>query len=134
LLEVRLAELAATRRTEDDLASMRAALLAMEAEIASAGLGMDGDAAVHAAVHRDGHNKVLEHVLHGLAHASHETRLESLSEPNRPRNSLLAHRRILEAIEAKQVAQAADAMRAHLRQVADVALLRWEPPVDDPAL
>jgi len=51
----------------------------------------------------------------------------------RPRNSLLAHRRILDAIEAQQVAHAADAMRAHLRQVADVALLRWEPPVEDPA-
>ena len=134
LLEVRLAELAATRRTDEDLASMRAALVAMEAEIASAGLGMDGDAAFHHAVHRAGDNKVLEHVIDGLAEAIHETRLESLSEPNRPRNSLVAHRRILDAIEAQQVAQAADAMRAHLRQVADVALLRWEPSVEDPAL
>ena len=132
LLEVRLAELAATRRTDDDLAAMRAALVAMEAEIASAGLGMDGDAAFHHAVHRAGNNKVLEHVIDGLAEAIHETRVESLSEPDRPRNSLLAHRRILEAIEAQDVARAADAMRAHLRQVADVALLRWEPPLEDP--
>jgi GntR family transcriptional regulator, transcriptional repressor for pyruvate dehydrogenase complex len=133
LLEVRLAELAATRRTDDDLAAMRSALLAMEAEIALEGLGIDGDAAFHHAVHRAGNNKVLEHVIDGLAEAIHETRLESLTEPNRPRNSLLAHRRILEAIEAQQATRAADAMRAHLRQVADVALLRWEPPVDDPS-
>ncbi len=84
-------------------------------------------------MHRAGNNKVLEHVIDGLAEAIHETRLESLTEPNRPRNSLLAHRRILEAIEAQQAARAADAMRAHLRQVADVALLRWEPPVEDPS-
>jgi DNA-binding GntR family transcriptional regulator len=44
---------------------------------------------------------------------------------------LQAHRRILEAIEAQEASAAADAMRAHLRQVADVALLRWEPPVED---
>jgi GntR family transcriptional repressor for pyruvate dehydrogenase complex len=57
--------------------------------------------------------------------------VESLSEPDRPTNSLRAHRRILEAIEAQQPPAAAQAMRAHLRQVADVALLRWEPPAED---
>jgi GntR family transcriptional regulator, transcriptional repressor for pyruvate dehydrogenase complex len=132
LLEVRLAELAALRRTDDDIVAMREALAAMEAEIASAGLGINGDAAFHHAVHRAGNNKVLEHVIDGLADAIHETRMESLTEPNRPRRSLLAHRRILEAIEAQHAVRAADAMRAHLRQVADVALLRWEPPVDEP--
>jgi GntR family transcriptional regulator, transcriptional repressor for pyruvate dehydrogenase complex len=131
LLEVRLAELAAARRTEADLAAMRAALAEMEAEVASNGLGVDGDAAFHHAVHRAGNNKVLEHVIDGLAEAIHETRVESLSEPDRPTNSLQAHRRILEAIEAQQPLAAAQAMRAHLRQVADVALLRWEPPAED---
>ena len=131
LLEVRLAELAAIRRSDEDIMAMRSALVAMEDEIASAGLGMDGDAAFHHAVHRAGNNKVLEHVIDGLAEAIRETRLESLSEPDRPKSSLLAHRRILDAIEAGQASGAADAMRAHLRQVADVALLRWEPPVED---
>jgi GntR family transcriptional regulator, transcriptional repressor for pyruvate dehydrogenase complex len=131
LLEVRLAELAATRRAEADVVAMRTALAQMEADVAAAGLGVAGDTAFHHAVHRAGKNKVLEHVIDGLAEAIHETRIESLSEPDRPRNSLVAHRRILEAIEAQQPAGAADAMRAHLRQVADVALLRWEPPVDD---
>jgi GntR family transcriptional repressor for pyruvate dehydrogenase complex len=134
LLEVRLAELAAMRRTDDDLAAMRAALVAMESEIAAAGLGIDGDAAFHHAVHRAGNNKVLEHVIDGLAEAIHETRMESLTEPDRPRSSLQAHRRILEAIEAQETKRAAEAMRAHLRQVADVALLRWEPPAEDPTL
>jgi GntR family transcriptional regulator, transcriptional repressor for pyruvate dehydrogenase complex len=131
LLEVGLAELAATRRAESDLVAMRAALEQMEGELDAAGLGIGGDSAFHHAVHRAGNNKVLEHVIDGLAEAIHETRLESLSEPGRPRNSLLAHRRILEAIEAGEPARAADAMRAHLRQVSDVALLRWEPPAEE---
>jgi GntR family transcriptional regulator, transcriptional repressor for pyruvate dehydrogenase complex len=131
LLEVRLAELAATRRTEVDVLTMRTALAQMESDVLAAGLGVEGDAAFHHAVHRAGKNTVLEHVIDGLAEAIHETRLESLSEPDRPKQSMLAHRRILDAIEARDGAGAADAMRAHLRQVSDVALLRWQPPVDD---
>ncbi len=134
LLEVRLAELAATRRSAPDLTSMRSALAEMEADVDAGGLGVAGDTAFHHAVHRAGKNKVLEHVIDGLAESIHETRLESLSEPNRPRASLEAHRRILDAIESADPARAAAAMRAHLRQVSDVALLRWEPPlaaVDD---
>jgi GntR family transcriptional repressor for pyruvate dehydrogenase complex len=131
LLEVRLAELAATRRAESDLVAMRDALAQMESEVDGNQLGLGGDSAFHHAVHRAGNNKVLEHVIDGLAEAIHETRVESLSEPGRPRNSLQAHRRILEAIEAGQPARAADAMRAHLRQVSDVALLRWEPPAEE---
>jgi GntR family transcriptional repressor for pyruvate dehydrogenase complex len=134
LLEVRLAELAATRRSATDLASMRDALAEMEAEVDTGGMGVAGDSAFHHAVHRAGKNKVLEHVIDGLAEAIHETRIESLSEPDRPRASLEAHRRILDAIESTDPARAAEAMRAHLRQVSDVALLRWEPPlasVDD---
>jgi GntR family transcriptional regulator, transcriptional repressor for pyruvate dehydrogenase complex len=103
----------------------------MEAEVAAGGLGVDGDAAFHHAVHRAGNNKVLEHVIDGLAEAIRETRLESLSEPDRPGQSLRAHRRILEAIEAAQASGAAGAMRAHLRQVSDVALLRWQPPAEE---
>jgi GntR family transcriptional repressor for pyruvate dehydrogenase complex len=131
LLEVRLAELAATRRTDADLEAMRSALARMAAEVEASRLGVDGDAAFHHAVHRAGNNKVLEHIIDGIAEAIHETRMESLSEPDRPRQSLQAHRRIFTAIEAAEPARAADAMRAHLRQVSDVALLRWEPPLED---
>jgi GntR family transcriptional repressor for pyruvate dehydrogenase complex len=103
----------------------------MAAEVEASRLGVDGDAAFHHAVHRAGNNKVLEHIIDGIAEAIHETRMESLSEPDRPRQSLQAHRRIFTAIEAAEPARAADAMRAHLRQVSDVALLRWEPPLED---
>jgi GntR family transcriptional regulator, transcriptional repressor for pyruvate dehydrogenase complex len=131
LLEVRLAELAATRRTDDDLTLMHEALAGMRAEVDAGQLGFDGDAAFHHAVHRAGKNKVLEHVIDGLSDAIHETRIESLSEPERPRQSLTAHQRILDAIDDQDPARAAEAMRAHLRQVSDVALLRWQPPSDE---
>jgi GntR family transcriptional repressor for pyruvate dehydrogenase complex len=106
---------------------MRGALAEMEAEVAADGLGVAGDASFHHAVHRASKNGLLEHVIDGLAEAIHETRIESLSEPDRPRASLAAHRRIFDAIESSDPQRAAAAMRAHLRQVSDVALLRWEP-------
>lgn len=127
LLEVRLAELAAQRRTRADLDAMRSGLERMAGEIAAGGIGVAGDAAFHRAVHQGAKNKILEHVIGGMAEAIAETRLESLSEPERPSHSLDAHRRILDEVEAQHPAEAAEAMRRHLREVADVALLRWQP-------
>ena len=114
----------------DDVDALRTALGQMEDEIAGGGLGVDGDAAFHHAIHQAAKNKVLEHVIDGLAAAIHETRVESLSEPDRPLRSLAAHRRIMVEIESQRPAGAADAMRDHLREVSDVALLRWQPPLD----
>jgi GntR family transcriptional repressor for pyruvate dehydrogenase complex len=126
-LEVKLAELAATRRTKDDLTAMHAALRIMEKEIKTKGLGTGGDAAFHHAVAAAARNDVLLHLIDAMADAIQETRVESLSEPGRPPRSLEAHRRILRAIEAGTPPQAAQEMRKHLRQVADVSLLRWQP-------
>ena len=126
-LEVKLAELAASRRTKDDLAAMQAALRIMEKEIRTKGLGTDGDAAFHHAVAAAARNQVLLHLIDAMADAIHETRVESLSEPGRPPRSLEAHRRILHAIESGTPSKAALEMRKHLRQVADVSLLRWQP-------
>ena len=126
-LEVKLAELAASRRRRDDLDSMHAALQGMEDEIASGGLGTDGDAGFHHAIALAASNEVLLHLIDDMATVIQETRVESLSEPDRPRRSLAAHRRILEAIEAGNAQGAGQAMRDHLREVADVSLLRWHP-------
>ena len=53
-----------------------------------------------------------------------ETRIESLSQPGRPRDSLDGHRRIADAIRAGDPEVAAAAMHAHVDSVSDVALLR----------
>ncbi len=126
-IEVKLAELAASRRTRLDLDSMSSALDGMEMEIEGGGLGTEGDAAFHHAVALAARNDVLLHLIEAMAEVVHESRLESLSEPGRPPRSLAAHRRILAAIESGSPKQAADAMRTHLREVADVSLLRWQP-------
>src|SRR6202171_6115172 len=131
-LEVKLAELAATHRGDADLAAMRAALAMMEREIDAGGLGIEGDAAFHHAIALAARNQVLLHLIDAMAEVIQESRVESLSEPGRPPRSLEAHTRILSAIQSRSAQLAAEAMRSHLRVVADVSLLRWQPePSDD---
>jgi GntR family transcriptional regulator, transcriptional repressor for pyruvate dehydrogenase complex len=55
-----------------------------------------------------------------------ESRVESLSQPGRPRESLDGHRKVADAIRARDSAGAAAAMAAHIDAVSDVALLRDE--------
>ncbi|HEV3100817.1 MAG TPA: FadR/GntR family transcriptional regulator [Candidatus Dormibacteraeota bacterium] len=128
-LEVKLAELAAAHRSEQDLTSMKAALTQMQSEIAAGGVGIEGDAAFHHAIALAARNEILLHMIDAMAEVIQESRVESLSEPGRPPRSLEAHRRILAAIEARITELAAEAMRLHLRVVADVSLLRWQPEV-----
>jgi GntR family transcriptional regulator, transcriptional repressor for pyruvate dehydrogenase complex len=126
-IEVKLAELAAARRNRNDLAAMEAALEGMEKEIQKGGLGTEGDAAFHHAIALAARNEVLLHLVDAMAEVIGESRIESLNEPGRPPRSLAAHRRILTGIEAGSPQDAAQAMRTHLREVADVSLLRWQP-------
>jgi GntR family transcriptional repressor for pyruvate dehydrogenase complex len=126
-LEVKLAELAAAHRRANDLKAMSAAVARMDAEVAAGGLGTEGDASFHHAIALASGNQILVHLIDAMAEVIQESRVESLSEPGRPPRSLEAHRRILAAIESQNTELAAEEMRQHLRVVADVSLLRWQP-------
>jgi GntR family transcriptional repressor for pyruvate dehydrogenase complex len=130
-LEVKLAELAAGRRSERDLDAMKTTLEEMAMNISAGGQGIDGDAAFHRAIALAARNEVLLHLIEAMAEVIQESRVESLSEPGRPPRSLEAHRRILAAIQSRSTELAAEAMRLHLRVVADVSLLRWQPESSD---
>jgi len=123
-LESKLAALAAVRRTDDDLAEIDAALEVMAADIDAGGRGVDGDERFHAAVTRAGHSALLQRLMLEIGALVRETRIESLSQPGRPLESLDGHRLIARAIRAQDSAGAAAAMRAHIEKVSDVALLR----------
>jgi GntR family transcriptional repressor for pyruvate dehydrogenase complex len=123
-LEAKLAALAAVRRTEEDLARIDDALEAMAADIDSGGRGVEGDELFHAAVTAAGHSALLERLMGEISDLVRETRIESLSQPSRPMESLEGHRRIAEAIRDRDPAAAAAAMREHVERVSDVALLR----------
>ncbi|HZI98155.1 MAG TPA: FadR/GntR family transcriptional regulator [Actinomycetales bacterium] len=123
-LEVKLASLAAERRTGADLRAIDAALEGMDADIASGGRGVAGDEAFHAAVTAAGHSQLLARLMTEISDLIRESRLESLAQPGRPSASLAGHRRIAEAIRAQLPSAAATAMHDHIELVSDVAMLR----------
>ncbi|WP_309647023.1 FadR/GntR family transcriptional regulator [Nocardioides sp.] len=126
-LETKIAALAATRRTDDDLARIDDALAAMRADIESGGRGVEGDERFHGAVTAAAHSLLLARLMGEIADLIKETRIESLSQPGRPRDSLAGHQAIAEAIRAGDPAAASTAMHAHVTMVSDVALLREHP-------
>jgi GntR family transcriptional regulator, transcriptional repressor for pyruvate dehydrogenase complex len=124
-LETQLAALAALRRSEAEVAAMDAALDIMAADIDAGGVGEEGDRLFHEAVTRAARSPLLADFMAGLAGPISETRHSSLGEPGRPRRSLRAHMRILEAIRRGDASAARQAMRRHVNMVADIGLLRW---------
>lgn len=125
-LEVKIAALAAQRRTDEDMAAIDAALAGMEREIARGEHGYDGDSAFHAAVTDAAHNPVLSRLMGLLAEPIEETRRESLAQPGRPKRSLASHSRIAEAIRARDPARASRAAREHVVLVGKVTPLNNE--------
>jgi GntR family transcriptional repressor for pyruvate dehydrogenase complex len=122
-LETKIASLAAQRHTEEDLREIEAALAAMEAEIAAGGRGIDGDERFHAAVTAASHSALLARLMAEIATLIRETRIESLSQPDRPQASLAGHRAIAAAIAAGDPTAAARAMQDHIGLVSEVALI-----------
>ena len=123
-LEVKLAALAAERRTEEDLGAIDDALEQMAADVAAGGRGVEGDELFHSAVTSAGHSALLGRLMQEISELVRETRLESLSQPDRPAASLAGHRRIADAIRAERPRAAAEAMQDHIQLVSEVAVLR----------
>jgi GntR family transcriptional repressor for pyruvate dehydrogenase complex len=126
-LETKLAELAAQRRTADDLVEIDAALSQMRRQIDAGELGVDGDRRFHAAVTAAAHSSLLAQFMRSIAEQIAESRQESLRQHGRPVRSLDQHQRIADAIRAGDARAAASAMRRHVRTVRRVRLLGWEP-------
>jgi GntR family transcriptional repressor for pyruvate dehydrogenase complex len=123
-LETKIASLAASRRTEADLDRIEDALAGMEADIEAGGRGVQGDENFHAAVTAAAHSLLLSRLMAEIGDLIRETRIESLSQLGRPRDSLAGHRAIADAIRAGDPEGASRAMHAHVEMVSDVAVLR----------
>ena len=126
-LETKIAALAAVRRDDEDLRRIEAALTGMEADIEAGGRGVEGDERFHGAVTAAAHNRLLARLMGEISDLIKATRIESLSQPERPRASLAGHRAIADAISAGDPDLAAKAMHAHVAMVSDVAVLRKKP-------
>lgn len=125
-LESKLAELAAERRSEADLAAMEQALADMASAVGQDGDANPGDKNFHGAVAAAARNPILVRFLHEIDIEVSESRAESLRQRGRPAQSLRQHRRILDAIRAGNPRDARAAMERHLASVRKVRLLEWD--------
>ncbi|AII05766.1 MULTISPECIES: FadR/GntR family transcriptional regulator [Rhodococcus] len=123
-LEVKLAGLAAERRTDAEMAAIDSAISMMESEISAGDRGVVGDEMFHEAITTAAHSSLLAKLMHEISELVRETRIESLSQTERPRASLEGHKKIADAVRRQDSVAAARAMAAHIRMVSDVALLR----------
>ncbi len=123
-LETKIAALAAERRTDDDLARIDGALEFMATDIEAGGRGVEGDERFHGAVTTAAHSLLLARLMDEIGDLIRESRIESLGQPGRPKDSLAGHTAIADAIRAGDPAAAAQAMHAHVVMVSDVAVLR----------
>jgi GntR family transcriptional repressor for pyruvate dehydrogenase complex len=125
-LETKLAALAATRRTDKDLAEIEAALTAMSEAVERGELGVPEDQRFHAAVTAAGHSALLGDFMAEISLSIAESRTESLRQPGRPAQSLSQHRLIADAVRAGDPEAAAHAMHHHVVTVGQVKLLDWQ--------
>ncbi len=123
-LETKIAALAATRRTAGDLVRIDEAIAEMARDVEAGGRGVEGDERFHGAVTAAAHSLLLARLMDEIRDLIRETRIESLSQPGRPADSLSGHRAIADAIRSGDPDAAAAAMHAHVVMVSDVAVLR----------
>jgi GntR family transcriptional repressor for pyruvate dehydrogenase complex len=121
LVEVGVAELAAARRDERDLAAMAAAVEAMREADNDGGVDafVAADLSFHDAVMGAAGNPVVAALFDPIALLLKDTRRQTSRDPVARGHAVRAHERILAAIERRDPVQAAGAMRDHLTQTGE---------------
>jgi GntR family transcriptional regulator, transcriptional repressor for pyruvate dehydrogenase complex len=121
-LEIRTAQIAAERATDEDIAELREhceRMAALEADVEAAS---EEDVEFHRAIARATHNDLFTVMLDSIGDILLEIRHATLGVPGRIQEGVAFHERILERIAAHDVGGAGQAMREHLED-ADAA---WE--------
>lgn len=119
MFEVGVARLAAEAATPEDIARLEAALAANRAALDQARTFERTDVAFHFVLAEITRNPILTALHDGLSEWLTEQRTTSLKARGAAQAAYAAHRRIYEAVAARDPQAAAEAMRAHLSEVGD---------------
>lgn len=128
-LERQAIVLACERRTDGDLAQLKAILDDTERVLAAGGNITECDQAFHLALARSGHNSVLTRMLNAIYRLTLERRRAFFADPARGAASARGHQRIVGAIEKRDAVRAARLMNRHLGN----AQVYWKEALDQPA-
>lgn len=122
MIEAAVAEHAARRRTDADIAAMRAALQRMDEALASGSDGSEADDDFHLAIAAATHNPYVLHLTGFLGRQFSESRRMTWNPPTHeidaPHAAQREHRILLDAIAVGNPAAARAAAHAHLRSAA----------------
>lgn len=116
VLEIEMSGLAAERRDESDLAHLRELLESMNRQGTEAEEWARVDVGFHNALALASKNPLFPIVLRSITDILMYVRLLAIRLPETPRNALLHHTRIFEAVEKGDPAEARIAMGNHLRE------------------
>jgi GntR family transcriptional repressor for pyruvate dehydrogenase complex len=118
VFEPAVAGMAAARATSSDLEEIGRILAAQRRKLRSGETTIAEDTAFHAAVARATHNPVIVAIMETLNDLLVDSRVRTLQQRGRPLKSLRGHTSVVDALRRRDAQRAADAMRAHLDQIA----------------
>jgi GntR family transcriptional regulator, transcriptional repressor for pyruvate dehydrogenase complex len=117
ILEPEIAALAAARIQEPELATMREAVSIMDASGQDPEAYIEADLDFHLALAEAAANPLILSLLDSIVGLLREQRLRIFRVPGGPERGQIHHKRILEAVERRDIQKAREAMRSHLSQV-----------------
>jgi GntR family transcriptional regulator, transcriptional repressor for pyruvate dehydrogenase complex len=120
MFEPAVARVAAARVTDEDLADLERILDAQRRKLKVGRSAIVEVTAFHHVLARATRNRVVVRIMATLNDLLVESRKLRLKQNGRPRRSLLGHEAIVAALRRRDGGAAADAMRGHLDQIADV--------------
>ena len=120
MFEPAVAREAAARATEADLAELETVLEAQRRKLRTGQSTILEDTAFHAALARATRNRIVVHIMETLNDLLVEWRKLTLKKRGRPERSIKGHEAVIEALAAGNGEAAADAMRRHIDQIADL--------------
>jgi GntR family transcriptional repressor for pyruvate dehydrogenase complex len=132
LLEVRIAVLAAGRRTDRDLAVMADLLAKAEQYLDIPDSFVRYDIEFHMALARATHNELFTMILDSLSILLTQVRRVALRVADTPQRALEHHRAIFAAVVAADSKRARDAMDEHMDEARDTLMAAASGPDPDP--
>lgn len=136
ILEPEIAALAATRVEEHHLAAMREAIAVMDGARQDPDAFIEADLDFHLALAEAAANPLILSLLDSIVGLLREQRLRIFNVDGGPERGQFHHKRIIQAIEARDDEKAREAMRAHLQQVREdsqVSAVIQDRPLSKPA-
>jgi GntR family transcriptional repressor for pyruvate dehydrogenase complex len=120
MFEPAVAHAAATRVTDEDLADLERILDAQRKKLQTGRSAIVEDTAFHHVLARATRNRAVVSIMATLNDLLVESRTLTLKQKGRPVRSILGHEAVVAALRERDAGVAAEAMRDHIDQIADL--------------